>query len=150
LKKKRILLTGDDGYNSLGTRLLIHYLKETYELAIAATRDQQSGVGGHGSFDTRGTWEEVNVDGVPGFWVSGYPVDAVECAQGYFKKKFDIVISGINWGANVSGSVVTSGTIAAALRALFVQLTPQGIAISWQTPRTDGITSIREMRISTV
>ena len=44
---KRILLTGDDGYNSLGTRLLIYFLKDRYELAIAGTKHQQSGVGGH-------------------------------------------------------------------------------------------------------
>jgi 5'/3'-nucleotidase SurE len=42
----RILLTGDDGYNSIGTRLLVHALKNEHTLQIAATKSQQSGVGG--------------------------------------------------------------------------------------------------------
>lgn len=41
MAKKRVLLTGDDGYNSLGTRLVIAALKESYELQIAGTLRQQ-------------------------------------------------------------------------------------------------------------
>lgn len=128
---KRILLTGDDGYNALGTRLLIHFLKKNFEVRIAGTMTQQSGVGGYISYKEGGAWEEGEVDGVPGIWVSGHPVDAVEVAQAYFDTPFDLVISGINWGANISGSYITSGTMAAALRCFFVGLAPKAIAISW-------------------
>ncbi len=131
---KRILITGDDGYNSIGTRLLVHYLKDSYDLVVAATRDQMSGVGGHLSLKNGGEWGETTVDGVPALWVSGYPCDAMECAVGYFKKPFDLVISGINWGMNIGGAIISSGTYSAAIRALNLGLAPRGIVMSWMLP----------------
>jgi 5'-nucleotidase len=133
MKIKRILLTGDDGYNSIGTRLLIRHLKDKYQLQIAATQTQQSGVGGKLSVTRGGTWGQTMVDGVPTLWVSGTPGDAVECAYSLFKKPFDLVISGINLGANVAGAIA-SGTLNAARRAVKLPLAPQAIAISWDTP----------------
>lgn len=131
-KIRTVLLTGDDGYYSLGTRLLVHVLKDKYDLQIAATRTQQSGVGGKMSLQSGGVWGEAEVDGVPALWVDGSPVDVVECALTYFKKKkFDLVISGINLGANIGGAIISSGTYAAAYRALHINVCKQAIAISW-------------------
>jgi len=73
MKIKRILLTGDDGYNSIGIRLLAHFLKEKYELVIAATKVQQSGVGGMLNIKHGGHWEETEVEGVKVIYVSGTP-----------------------------------------------------------------------------
>lgn len=128
---RNILLTGDDGYNSIGTRLLIHYLKDRYDLSIAGTKDQQSGVGGMINVTKAIHWREIKVDGVNGICVDGTPVDAIEVAQAYFNKSFDLVISGINLGANVGGSFFSSGTIAAILRAIILNLTKKGITISY-------------------
>lgn len=128
---KRILLTGDDGYNSIGTRLLVYFLKDRYELAIAGTNKQQSGVGGHMSVARGGKWEEAMVEGIPAFWVDGYPADAIELAVGLLKKPFDLVISGINLGANIGGAIFSSGTYAAAHRAVSLGLAPYAIAMSW-------------------
>lgn len=133
MKIKRILLTGDDGYNSIGTRLLVHFLKDKYELQIAGTKTQQSGVGGKLSVTRGGSWGQTMVDGVPALWVSGTPGDAVECAYSLFTKPFDLVISGINLGANVAGAIA-SGTLNAARRSVKLPLAPQAIAISWDTP----------------
>lgn len=130
MKISRILLTGDDGYNSLGTRLLIHFLKDSYSLSISATKHQQSGVGGKLSLNGPITWEEIEVDGVRGISVDGTPSDAVETAHGYFGHTFDLTISGINLGANVGGCFFSSGTIAAAARSLILQLSPKAIAFS--------------------
>jgi 5'-nucleotidase len=131
---KRILLTGDDGYNSIGTRLLVRALKDTCELSIAATKNQQSGVGGKLSLATGGRWGEAVVDGVPAFWVEGTPGDVMECAQGYYTKPFDLVISGVNLGANASTALISSGTYCAAVRALGVSLAPKALVMSWDTP----------------
>src|SRR3989344_2841328 len=135
----RILLTGDDGYNSIGIRLLVHFLKKDHELLIAATKDQQSGVGGHLSVNSQrskdgSTWGEAVVDGIPALWVGGYPCDAMELCVGHFERPFDLVISGINLGANVGNSVISSGTFAAAVRALSTRLAPRAIVMSWLTP----------------
>jgi 5'/3'-nucleotidase SurE len=110
-------------------------LKDKYDLNIAATKKQMSGVGGLMNVTRIGKWGEREVDGIKALWVDGSPVDAMECAQAYFHQKFDLVISGLNWGANV-GVTLTSGTIAAAHRALAINLAQHGIAISWNYCKT--------------
>lgn len=129
-KKKTILLTGDDGFSSIGTRLLVHYLKDDYQLFIGGTDSQQSAMGGRLTLKG-GPWGEKMLDGVPGVWVSGSPVDAVGVAYKHFGHQFDYVISGINLGANIGGANISSGTFSAVFRALNTGVTKKGIAISW-------------------
>lgn len=133
MKAKRILISGDDGYNSVGTRTLAQLLKKNFDVNIAATLNQQSATGGLLNLKEKMVWGEERVEGVPTLWVDGSPVDAIEVAQGYFKKPFDLVISGINFGENLSYSLVSSGTFSAAVRAIGVNLAPKGIVLSWQT-----------------
>lgn len=130
---RQILLTGDDGYNSIGIRLLVSQLKSKYKLVIAGTKSQQSGVGGKLSVFKGGRWSVTTMDGIPALSVSGTPADAIECAHAYFQTKFDLVISGINLGLNVSDPF-TSGTMAAAWRSLKINLSERAIAISWDAP----------------
>lgn len=131
---KNILITGDDGYNSIGTKLLVHFLKDQYKLTIAGTKKQQSGVGGKLTFDQKVQWGETTVNGVKTVWVDGTPCDAVEFTWNYFKEIFDLVISGINLGANVTGAIMSSGTYAAAFRALNLPIAKKGLALSWNCP----------------
>jgi len=131
MKIRRILLTGDDGYNSIGTRLLVYFLKNKYELSLAATRDQQSGVGGLVHALRGGIWGKAKVDGLPAIWVDGSPVDAIECARTFFKQPFDLTISGINLGVNLGANIISSGTFAAAYRALSLGVSPRALAVSW-------------------
>ena len=133
MKIKRILLTGDDGYNSIGTRLLVHFLKNKYDLNIVATKVQQSGVGGKLNIKEGGKWGKAQIDGISALWVSGTPGDAMELANTYFKKSFDLVLSGINLGPNIVGDLA-SGTFTAAVRAIKLQLAPKAIAFSWIAP----------------
>lgn len=134
MKIKKILITGDDGYNSIGIRLLIHFLRDKYDLQVAATLDQMSGVGGHMKIATGGTYENTKVDGIPALCVDGYPADAVEVAYSKFGQVFDLIISGINFGANISSSIISSGTFAAAYRALSNSLAPRALVYSWLVP----------------
>lgn len=131
---KRILLTGDDGYNSIGTRLLIHTLKEHFDLQVIATRHQQSAVGGKLSLATGGTWGETTIDGVPAIWVEGSPADAMEFARVYCTQPFDLILSGINLGLNGSSGIVSSGTFSAAIRGMGLGLAPKGMALSYGAP----------------
>ena len=132
MKVRKILLTGDDGYNSLGTRILIHLLKDKYNLTVAATKTQQSGVGGKLTFNTTHSWGEEIVEGVKSLWVDGTPADTMEFAQGYFKNKFDLIISGINWGENIAYANISSGTVAAAVRGIGVRLSERAICLSFK------------------
>lgn len=130
---KSILITGDDGYNSVGVRTLARLLQQNYEVKIAATLNQQSATGGKISLTNKLEWGEEKIEGVDALWVDGSPVDSIELAQGYFEKPFDIVVSGINYGENLSYSLVSSGTFSAAVRAIGVNLAQKAIVFSWQT-----------------
>jgi len=131
---KRILLTGDDGYNSPGTRLLIHALRGKYELKIAGTNTQQSGVGGKVSLKDGFDWRQTEVEGIEALCVEGTPADAVEVAVAFFRDPFDLTISGVNWGTNIGSGIFGSGTVNAALRAASIGLSPKVMAISWDLP----------------
>jgi 5'-nucleotidase len=111
--KKRILLTGDDGYKSIGIRLLISLLRDDFDLKIAGPKVQQSGAGGKINL-SGGKWERVEVDGIEGVSVTGSPSDAVEVARTIYGNSFDLVISGLNYGANV-GTGFASGTVGAGV-----------------------------------
>jgi len=136
MNKKTILLTGDDGYNSLGTRVLIDVLKHDFDLTVVGTKKQQSGVGGFKSIRLTGAWGETTVDGIHAFWIDGSPVDAMELAKEVFPVSFDCIISGINWGANIGGCLLTSGTFSAAVHGVNLGIARRAIAISWNTPVT--------------
>lgn len=134
MKINKILLTGDDGYQSLGTRLLINSLADKYDLTIVGTKAQQSGVGGKMSLKTGFDWGEDSVDGVKAYWIDGTPADAAEFAAVYFKEPFDLIISGVNWGANLGTNIFSSGTVGGLLRGLSAQVAKHAIAISWDLP----------------
>lgn len=131
---KSILLTGDDGYNAAGTRLLIHLLKGKYQLKIAGTQTQQSGVGGKMSIKTGFDWGRAQVDGVEAIWSNGTPADTIELATVIYKKPFDLIISGINWGANLGPALYSSGTVNAAFRAEACELGKKVLILSWDLP----------------
>lgn len=134
MSKLRVLLTGDDGYQSLGTRLLAKLLKEDYDVTVAGTVVQQSAVGGKISLQSGFNWGKSEVEGVPAFWVEGTPVDAMELMACYDQKPFDVVISGINWGANLGGAIFSSGTVNAAIGAVVRGSATKGLALSWDLP----------------
>jgi len=131
---KNIIIVGDDGYNSIGTRVLIHFLKDKFNLKIAATKDQQSGVGGKLTLIQEVRWGREEVDGVEAIWVDGTPVDAIEFARSYYKEKFDLVISGVNLGANATNGLISSGTFAVAFRSFALGITNKVLVMSWNCP----------------
>lgn len=134
MAKKRLLLSGDDGYQAPGIRILARVLQETYDVKIAATLKQQSAVGGKISLKTGFTWGVDEVEGVESIWVDGTPADAVELASHYFEGTFDYVVAGINWGANLGTGNFGSGTVNACLRGLSIGLAPQALSLSWDLP----------------
>jgi 5'-nucleotidase len=131
---KTILLAGDDGYNSLGTRLLIHFLKDKYELFVTGTTTQQSGVGGCLSLKNGFNYGATTIDGVEVLWVDGSPADTMEIMASHPKAPFDLTISGINWGANLGSAIFSSGTCNVALRAPALNVSKYSIAMSWDLP----------------
>src|SRR6187455_2079239 len=118
--KPRILVTNDDGVESRGLLALKQALEEMGEVTVVAPDTNQSAVG-HQKTLMRPlrVRERTLADGSRAWSVDGSPTDAVSLAfLGYFDVGFDLVASGINYGANIGDDVTYSGTVSAAMEAV--------------------------------
>lgn len=130
----RILLTNDDGITAPGLEALHQGLAKNHELTVVAPDRERSAVG-HGITlhdPLRLTATPFNGRG-RGYAVSGTPADCVKLAVGELLPRMpEIVISGINPGANVGIDINYSGTVAAAREAAFIGI--PAIAVSMVRP----------------
>ncbi len=117
----RILLTNDDGIDSVGLHVLAAAMQPFGDVVIAAPDKEYSGAGAAigAMWLTRQEVHRARLDGFDEVWaVSGPPALCVMFARlGAFGAPPDLVVSGINPGANVGRSVYHSGTIGATLTA---------------------------------
>lgn len=117
----RILVTNDDGIESIGLHELARAMTGLGDVVIIAPDREFSGasaaVGALHEYHPVVTRREV--EGVPEVWtLNGPPALCVLYARlGLFGEPFDLVVSGINPGVNVGRSVYHSGTIGACLTA---------------------------------
>ena len=115
----RILLTNDDGIDSVGLHILARAMKPFGEVVIAAPDREFSGAGAAlGALHLiQPEVHKAHVDGIDEAWaITGPPALCVMFARlGAFGAPFDLVVSGINPGVNVGRSVYHSGTVGAAL-----------------------------------
>ncbi|MBX9731072.1 MAG: 5'/3'-nucleotidase SurE, partial [Sphingomonas sp.] len=111
----RILLTNDDGYHAPGLKVL-EAIAATLsdDVWIVAPADEQSGAG-HSLTLTRPL--RVRKHGEKRFAVAGTPTDAVMMALAKIMKDSppDLILSGVNRGANLAEDVTYSGTVSAAM-----------------------------------
>ena len=117
--RPRILVTNDDGIESRGLLALAQALRPIGDVYVVAPETNQSSVG-HQKTLMRPlrVRERTLADGSNAWSVDGSPTDAVSLAfLGYFDIGFDLVASGINYGANLGDDVTYSGTVSAAMEA---------------------------------
>jgi len=122
--RPRILVTNDDGIDSLGLLALKQALEPVGHVEVVAPETNQSAVG-HGKTMMRPlrVRERKLADGSTGWSVDGSPTDCVALATlGFFDEPFDLVASGINYGANLGDDVTYSGTVSAAMEAVIAGL----------------------------
>lgn len=121
-----ILLSNDDGYEAPGIRALADGLKDMAQLTVVAPDRDRSGASNSLTLDAPIRAKTLE-DGV--IRVAGTPTDCVHLAiTGLLEKEPDMVIAGINAGANMGDDVLYSGTVAAAMEGRFLGL--PAIAIS--------------------
>ena len=117
----RILLTNDDGIDSVGLHVLARAMRKHGEVVVAAPDREFSGAGAAlGALHLiQPEVHRCTIDGIDEAWsVTGPPALCVMFSRlGAFGAPFDLVVAGINPGANVGRSVYHSGTIGAALTA---------------------------------
>ncbi len=118
--RPRILVTNDDGIESRGLLALKQALEPLGDIYVLAPDTNQSAVGHTKTFmRPLRVRERLLADGSVGYSVDGSPTDAVSLAfLGYFDVSFDLVASGINYGANLGDDITYSGTVAAAMEAV--------------------------------
>jgi 5'-nucleotidase len=127
----RILLTNDDGVFAPGLRALRKELARLGDVTVIAPFLEQSGVGHSITLLTPLVVKPVDDDdGTPlGFAVEGSPADCVKLAiLELMERPPDLIVSGMNAGANAGINVLYSGTVAAAIEGAFFKIT--SIAVS--------------------
>lgn len=127
----RILVSNDDGIHAPGIQCLARHLRSVAHVQLVAPDRDRSGASNsltlvHPLRAQRLENGDVGVDGTP--------TDCVHLAiTGLLEQEPDLVISGINAGANMGDDVLYSGTVAAAMEGRFLGL--PAIAVSLVGPR---------------
>jgi len=119
-----ILLTNDDGIRAPGIAAALKVLREIGEVVVIAPETVQSATGHGVTLTTPLMTQPVQVDDqTVGTAVEGRPADCVKLAiNQLMPRRPDLVVSGINSGANTGINVIYSGTVAAAIEAAFLGL----------------------------
>ena len=114
----RILIANDDGISNKGIRLLAEWAKKLGEVTVVAPKVEQSAKSHAIDFITPVEIKKVPfVEGVEAYSMSSTPADCVRFGVLALGKKFDLVLSGINYGVNLGADIVYSGTVGAIFEA---------------------------------
>ena len=142
----RILLSNDDGYFSPGITLLAEVLAPLAEVTIVAPERDRSGASNSLTLDRPLTVRQAR-DRV--FFVNGTPTDCVHLAvTGLLADLPDLVISGINHGANMGDDTIYSGTVAAATEGFLLGI--PSIAISLTAERGEHVLAAGQVALDLI
>ena len=127
----RILLSNDDGYFAPGLAALAQSLGTIAEVTVVAPERDRSGASNSLTLDRPLTLRKAS----SGFYyVNGTPTDCVHLAvTGWLPQLPDMVISGINHGANMGDDTIYSGTVAAATEGFLLGIPSIAISLAGVT-----------------
>ncbi|AGM40968.1 5'(3')-nucleotidase/polyphosphatase [Spiribacter salinus M19-40] len=128
----RILVSNDDGYDSTGIQTLATALAERSEVTVVAPSRDRSGASNSLTLE----WPiRVSHEYGAVYRVEGTPTDCVHLAiTGLLEQLPDMVVSGINAGANLGDDVLYSGTVAAAMEGRSLGLPAIAISLASHEP----------------
>lgn len=128
-----ILLTNDDGILAPGLAALYRELRKLGEVSVAAPEAVQSAAAHAITINAPLTANRVHVHKeFHGWSVAGRPADCVKLAvDQLLNRQPDLVVSGINDGANVSINVLYSGTVAAAAEGALLGFPSIAVSLEW-------------------
>jgi 5'-nucleotidase len=136
-----ILVTNDDGINALGIRALAQHLGEIGKVSIVAPDRERSAVG-H-ALTLHHPLRAVKL-GENMYAVDGTPTDCVNLGiNSLLSIKPDIVISGINHGANLGDDITYSGTVSAAMEATLMGIPSFAISLATTTETDNFVPAAR-------
>lgn len=127
----KILVSNDDGYLATGINTLIDALEQVADVVVFAPDRNRSAAS---NSLTLATPLRVTQYGENRFNVDGTPSDCVHLAlTGLLDEEPDLVVSGINHGANLGDDVIYSGTVAAAMEGRFLGLPTIAVSLVGKT-----------------
>jgi 5'-nucleotidase len=139
LTSVKVLLTNDDGIQATGLHAMRRALRQLPEAEVAVIAPNSNRSASARSITTRTPlWvEEIEFeDGSTGFATDGTPVDCVRfAALGLIEFVPELIVSGINHGANLGDDITYSGTVAAALEGAVLGV--PAIAVSQQSKKRE-------------
>lgn len=114
-----VLISNDDGYQSLGIKTLRHSLAKEFRVTVVAPAQNRSAASNSLTVDLPLRARQVEKDV---YSIDGTPTDCVHLAvTGLLAKDPpDVLVSGINHGENLGDDVIYSGTVAAAMEGRFL------------------------------
>jgi len=136
----RILLANDDGIFAPGLVAIYKQLVKMADVTVVAPETTRSGAGHSITYREPLVATKVDINGLfSGYSVQGSPADCVKlaCMQ-LCKEPIDLLVSGINNGANVGINVYYSGTVAAAMEGAFLGIPAVSMSQAVEAPRVPG------------
>jgi 5'-nucleotidase len=123
-----ILLSNDDGYFAPGLKILAEHISKIADIVVVAPERNRSGASNSLTLD-RPLSVRVAHNGF--YYVNGTPTDCVHLAvTGLLDKLPDMIISGINDGANMGDDTIYSGTVAAAMEGFLLGIPSFAVSMS--------------------
>ena len=129
----KILVSNDDGYLAPGLNILVNNLKKIADVVVVAPDQNKSGSSSSLSLN-----KEILVHKIESmvYSVNGTPADCVHIAlTGLIPFKPDMVISGINDGANMGDDTIYSGTVGAAIEGFLLGIPSIAISMGNSEPK---------------
>jgi 5'-nucleotidase len=133
----QILAVNDDGIHAPGLRAMADALRELGDVQVVAPLVEQSGVSHRITYLHPIMVREIKDDASRhyGWAVDGSPADCVKLGVLEFcPRRPDLIVSGINSGANVGINVIYSGTVAAAIEGAFFGITSVAVSLAQGSP----------------
>ena len=128
----RILISNDDGYFAPGLNILATHLAKIADITVVAPERNRSGASNSLTLDRPLSVRKAS-NGY--FYVNGTPTDCVHIAlTGLMDEMPDMVISGINDGANMGDDTIYSGTVAAAMEGYLLDIPSFAVSMSQHNP----------------
>jgi 5'-nucleotidase len=145
----RILISNDDGYKADGIIQLAKSLSEIAEVIVVAPSENKSAASSSLTLGKplKPIQIEKNI-----YAIDGTPSDCVHLALcGFIKESIDLVVTGINFGANLGDDVIYSGTVAGAIEGRFLGLPSIAMSLaSWECKHFDTAGNIAKLLVAQI
>ncbi len=145
----RILISNDDGYKADGITQLAKSLSEIAEVIVVAPSENKSAASSSLTIGKplKPIQIETNI-----YAIDATPSDCVHLALcGFIKESVDLVVTGINFGANLGDDVIYSGTVAGAIEGRFLGLPSIAMSLaSWECKHFETAGNIAKLLVAQI